>query len=125
MGSGGNFRTTLEIVSGRVTPRGPLDLDPEDTIEKIWAWVVQLYGADEGVAVAGWEAGGAIVTTNRVGDPEWAVSANLDQQGGNFRTGLAVGVALAVITVTDDEGVSRTTVRWWSETIRLVDETAA
>jgi hypothetical protein len=115
----GNFFPVLTIdANGRVVPEGPLDLEAGEKVLHVYAWVFQLNEDGTGamcVAEAPHDQAGLIATD------AWTTQANTIHAG-RFRTGSAVAMA---VLISEGPTADEPLVYWWSETVRLEQDTPA
>ena len=115
--AGGNFKRVLTIDAGRgVWLRGPLELEDDQTLWKMYVWLWQSDGEGTGAAATAVldEADFDSTAARREGGAEWKTTAQ--PQHGEFRAGPATGMALAILRRADGS----TSPYWWSDSnIRL------
>ena len=97
--------------NGHVLPKGSLDVDPGLVVKKIYAWVIQMRGEDEGAAAAGFQDSAGLSMSDEV----WTSRGDVVNDG-VFENGLALGLALAIV---EEIETKTNKVRWWTETIKL------
>jgi hypothetical protein len=108
----GNFDKVLPIDErGRVLPRGILDVDPGHVVRKIYVWVIQVRGEDEGAAAAGFQDSTGLNPADKV----WQCRDDVVNDG-VFTDGLALGLALAIV---EETKTKTDKVRWWTDTVKL------
>ena len=104
-----------------MSPRGPLDLDPDEFIKRLEIWMTQALDVSTGAALtcslnaATLEAAlASAVAANTA--PTWNVEVADINFEGDFQPGFAIGTGLAIIE-TDGGAVST---RSWTKTVKLV-----
>ena len=118
MTAGGNgFYTEQTIAAGGgVRLRGPLELEKDQTLSKMYIWLWQSDGDGTGAAATAVldDADFGSAAAQNVGGAEWQAMAQPEH--GAFRAGPATGMALAILRRAD----GATTPYWWSDSnIRL------
>jgi hypothetical protein len=97
--------------NGHVLPKGSLDVDPGHVVQKMYVWVIQMRGVDEGAAAAGFQDSEGLSMSNEV----WTCRDDVVNDG-VFEDGLALGLALAIV---GEKATQKNKVRWWTDTIKL------
>ena len=122
---GGKFDPELDIVNGRISPRGSLNAESDEEISRLYAWVIQMREDGSGAVCAAFQEGGALQ-----GQDTWTTRADAIHEG-VFSQGQAFAMAVSVSRVAGDAvhpgawnllGPPKddsTRVYWWSETILL------
>jgi hypothetical protein len=87
---GGNFDDVLRIENGRVSPRGPLKLDDDETMLKLHAWVVQKNDDGTGAACEAFQGADGFTK-----DGVWTTKPGAVHEG-VFQPGPATGWAVAI-----------------------------
>ncbi len=115
-GGNGGFYKEQSIDAGTVQLRGPLELEKDQTLSKMYIWLWQADGDGTGAAAT------AVVdrtdfdspAARKAGGAEWQTT--VQPEHGEFRAGPATGMALAILKRADGS----TTPYWWSDSnIRL------
>ena len=114
MPGGGNFSSPLPIdKQGHIVPTGPLSVPQDETITKLYAWVLQEKPDGTGaMCAASQEAEGFV---GLAGQSIWTAKARPIHEG-RFDPGPAVGVAV-LISRHHVDGEPR--VFWWWDNIAL------
>jgi hypothetical protein len=97
--------------NGHVLPKGSLDVDPGHLVKKMYVWLIQMRGVDEGAAAAGFQDSAGLSMSDEV----WTSRDDVVTDG-VFEDGLALGLALAIV---EEKETQKNKVRWWTETIKL------
>jgi len=117
--TGGNFNRVLEIDAGKgVWLRGPLGLEDDQTLSKMYLWLWQSHGDRTGAVATAFLDGEEFdsAAARERGDAEWRTMA--EAVHGEFRAGPSIGMALAILEREDGS----ITPYWWSDSnIRLED----
>ncbi len=115
-GGNGGFYKEQSIDAGTVQLRGPLELEKDQTLSKMYIWLWQENGDGTGAAATAVLDGRGFdnAAARDVGGAEWQTMAQPEH--GEFRAGPATGMALAILKRADGS----TTPYWWSDSnIRL------
>ena len=105
--TGGMWIERQNLNGGRVEwPRGPLELDDGEQVIRVEAWIMQ-------------QSTGASQKSVQIGhyaDDEWVADQDTWNEG-DFKPGLAMGVAMVVVSAGDPPKKSS---YWWATAIMLV-----
>ncbi len=116
----GNFDRVLQIdAQGGVWLQGPLELEKDQTLSKMYIWLWQSDGGGTGAAATAVLDGARFdsAAARKDGGTQWRTKA--DAVHGGLRAGPATGMALAVLT----RGDGSTDSYWWSDNNIHVDVT--
>ncbi len=115
-GGNGFYKKQVIDAGGGLRLRGPLELEKDQTLSKMYIWLWQSDGDGTGAAATAVldEADFDSAAAQNVGGAEWQATAQPEH--GEFRAGPATGMALAILRRADGS----TTPYWWSDSnIRL------
>jgi len=117
-GNGGFDTEQLIDASGGLRLSGPLELEKDQTLSKMYIWLWQSNGDGTGAAATAVldEADVVGAVASKGGGAEWRTMAR--PAHGKFRAGPATGMALAIL-----ERNGRTTPYWWSDSNILLAPT--
>lgn len=116
--AGGKFHPLTIDMDGRVAPSGPLVLDANEEMSRLYAWVFQLNSDGTGaVCMAFQEAGGFRSQT------EWTTREDAVHEG-KFQAGPAFAMAVA-ISKQVGASVGSPRLYYWSETLYLLPVAAS
>ncbi len=110
-----DFHRELQITNGQIVPAGPLELEPDENVTSIFAWVIQTNHDGTAAMCAGFQ--------DHFPDREgWSAKPGPTHHG-QFREGQALGVAVMVSSSGSHYGLggspNQPRVYWWSENVIL------
>jgi len=88
-----NFDQSLVLEAGRINPRGPLDLESDEEIVRLYVWVIQPHNDGTSAACIGHQLQGGFESKER-----WKTREDAIHEG-VFRPGQALAMAVAVLKV--------------------------
>jgi hypothetical protein len=100
---GSNFHPVLTLENGRITPKGTLRVEPDESFQKVFLWVVQVHADGTSAVCVGFQDADGVEQDS----DEWTARADAIHAG-EFVPGQALAMAISVSKVV--EGAGRSTV---------------